>query len=68
MEIPVIRDRQRGLLELERPRDQVIDAVRAIEEGVLRVAVEMDEGHLRKNSDRDPRASKADDSATTAWK
>jgi len=54
VEIPVIGDRQRRLLQLERPGDQVIDAVGAIEEGVFRVAVEMDEGHLRKNSDPDP--------------
>ena len=50
----MIGDRQRGLLELERPRDQVIDPVGAIEEGVFRVAVEMDEGHYRNNSDRSP--------------
>jgi hypothetical protein len=56
----VIRDRQRRLLELERAGDQVVDAVRTIEEGVLRVAVEMDEGHLGKNSDRDPVLSKSD--------
>ena len=64
----MIGDRQRGLLELERPRDQVIDAVRAIEKGVLRVAVQMDEGHLRKNSDRDPVRQKDRDSVDTAWK
>jgi hypothetical protein len=63
VEIPVIRDRQRRLLELERPGDQVIDAVRAIEKGVLRVAVQMDEGHLRKNSDRDPVRQKVE----TRW-
>ena len=59
----MIRDRQRGLLELERPGDQVIDAVRAVEKGVLRVAVQMDEGHLRKNSDRDPVRQKVE----TRW-
>jgi hypothetical protein len=56
----VIRDRQCGLLELERSGDQIVDAIRAIEEGILRVAVEMDEGHLRKNSDRDPVLSKCE--------
>jgi hypothetical protein len=55
MKIPVICDRQRRLLELERPGNQIIDAVGAIEEGILRVAVEMNEGHLGKDSDRDPR-------------
>ena len=58
----MIRDGERRLLEFERPGDQVIDTVRAIEEGVLRVAVQMDEGHLRKNSDPDPsRQRLADD-------
>ena len=42
---PVVRERERRLLELLGARDQVADAVRAVEEGVLRVAVEMDEGH-----------------------
>jgi hypothetical protein len=58
VQIPVVRDRQRRLLELERAGDQIVDAVRAIEEGLLRVAVQMDEGHLEKNSDRDPVLSK----------
>ena len=42
------------LLELQRPCTQVIDTVGAVEEGILRVAVQMDEGHLRTNSDPDP--------------
>ena len=64
----MIGDRERGLLELERPRDQVIDPVGAVEKGVLGVAVEMDEGHLRKNSDRDPLTSKDGRLAGEAWK
>src|SRR5471032_1440114 len=54
MQIPMIGDRQRRLLEFERPVDQVIDAIRAVEEGVLRMAVEMDERHYGKDSDRAP--------------
>ena len=46
MEIAVIRNRERRLLEFERAGDQIVDSVRSVEEGVLRVAVEMDEGHL----------------------
>ena len=64
----MVGDRERGLLELERPRDQVVDPVGAVEEGVLGVAVEMDEGHLRKHSDRDPVRQKVDDSADMTWK
>jgi hypothetical protein len=62
VKIPVIRDRERRLFQLQSPCDQVFDAVGAIEEGILRVAVEMDEGHLRNNSDRDPsRQRRTDD-------
>jgi hypothetical protein len=42
VEIPVIRDRQRRLLELERSGNQIVDAVGAIEERVLLVEVELD--------------------------
>src|SRR5688572_29620914 len=52
VQIAVVRDRQRGLLELLRLGDQVIDSVGAVEEGVLRVTVEMDEGHTGKNTPR----------------
>ncbi len=48
VEVTVIGDRQRGLLELLGPADQVIDSVGAVEEGKLRVAVQMDEGHHEK--------------------
>jgi len=37
---------QRRLLELERTCDQVLDAICAIEKGIFRVTVEMNEGHL----------------------
>ncbi len=43
--VTVIRNRERWLLELQSPLDQVIDPVGAVEEGVLRVAVEVDEAH-----------------------
>ena len=41
----MVGERQGGLLEFLRARYQVIDAVRAVEERVLGVAVEVDEGH-----------------------
>ncbi len=43
--VTVICDRERGLLELQSPLDQVIDPVGAVEEGILRMTVEMDESH-----------------------
>jgi len=46
VEVSVVGDGQGGLLELLRPRYQVINAICAVEERVLRVAVEMNEGHL----------------------
>ena len=45
VEIPVIRDCERRLLELERPTDEVVDPVRAVEEGVFGMTMEMNEGH-----------------------
>jgi len=44
--VPVIRDSEGWLLEFERPRDQVVNAICAVEKGVFRVAVKMNEGHL----------------------
>ena len=41
----MIGDRQRGLLELLGAADQVIYAVGAVEEGVLGVAVQVNEAH-----------------------
>ncbi len=41
----MVRDRERGLLELEGSGDQVIDPVGAVEERVLGMAVKVDEGH-----------------------
>jgi hypothetical protein len=40
------------LLELLGPSDQVFDPVRAIEEGVLGMAMEVYEGHREEDSDR----------------
>jgi hypothetical protein len=48
----VIGNRQRGLLELLGPPDQVFDPVRAIEEGVFGMAMEVYEGHREEDSDR----------------
>ena len=45
MHVAVIGDGECGLLELERTSDQVIDPICAVEEGVLGVAVKMNEGH-----------------------
>ena len=45
VQVTVIRDGEGGLLELQRPRDQVVNAICAVEKGVFRVAVEMNEGH-----------------------
>lgn len=46
VKVTVIRNGEGRLLELQRLRDQVIDAVCAVEEGVFGVAVEVDEGHM----------------------
>ncbi len=48
VEVTVIGDRHRGLLELLGPANQVIDSVGAVEEGELGVAVQVDEGHCEK--------------------
>ena len=52
VEVTVIGDRQRRLLELLRPADQVVDPVGAVEEGVFGVAVEVNEGHHAEDSGR----------------
>src|SRR5678815_800861 len=50
VKISMIGYRQPGLLELLRPPDQVVDPVRAVEERVLRVAMQMNERHLGQDS------------------
>ena len=50
MQIAVVGDRQRGLFELLGAANQVVYAIGAVEEGVLGVTVEMDEGHAKKDS------------------
>ncbi len=50
VQIPVVGNSQRRLLELLRASDEVADPVRAVEERILRVAMEMDEGHLDEDS------------------
>jgi hypothetical protein len=49
VKIPVVSNRQRRLFELEGASDQVTDAVRPIQEGVLAVAVQVDEAHRGRN-------------------
>src|SRR5688572_23864888 len=53
VQIAVVRDGQCGLLQLLRAPNQVVDPVGSIEEGVLRVTVEMDEGHPNQDSGGD---------------
>jgi len=43
--VSVIRNGERWLFELKRASDEILDAIGAIEQGVFRVAVQMDEGH-----------------------
>jgi predicted aminopeptidase len=52
VQIAVVGDRQRGLLELLGAANQVVYAIGAVEEGVLRVTVEMDERHAEKATPR----------------
>jgi hypothetical protein len=53
MKVTVIGDGEGGLFELERPIDEVIDSVRAVEKGVFGVAVEVNEGHMIRICDAD---------------
>lgn len=46
MQVSMIGDGERGLLELEGAPDQIIDAVSAIQQGIFGVTMEMNEGHL----------------------
>jgi hypothetical protein len=59
VEVAVVGDGERRLLELLRAANQIINPVRSIEERVLGVAMEMDEGHLEEVSRRRQRLSKA---------
>lgn len=45
MEIAVVGDRKCGLLELECSPDEMIYSIGAIEQGILGMAVQMNEGH-----------------------
>jgi hypothetical protein len=44
--VAMIGDCEGRHFELERPFDQVIDSICAVEEGIFGVTVEMDEGHI----------------------
>jgi hypothetical protein len=46
MEVTVIGDGEGGLLKFERLTDEILDSVGAVEEGVFRVAVKVNEGHV----------------------
>lgn len=41
----MIRYGQRGLLKFKRSGNQILDAIGAVEQGIFRVAVQMNEGH-----------------------
>lgn len=43
--VPVVRDSQSGLLKFECPGNQVVDTVRAIQERVLGMAMQVNKGH-----------------------
>jgi hypothetical protein len=45
MHVAMVGDGQSGLLEFESPPDQLIDSIGAVEERILGVTVEMNEGH-----------------------
>ena len=46
VKVTVIGYRECRLFELQRSRDEIIDAVCAVEKGVFGMAVEVDEGHM----------------------
>src|SRR5690606_28647288 len=46
----MVRQRERGLLQLLRPRDQVSKAIRTVQERAFRVAVKMTERHSLQGS------------------
>ena len=46
VKVTVIGYRERWLFELQRSRDEIIDAVCAVEKGVFGVAVQVNEGHV----------------------
>jgi hypothetical protein len=52
VQITVIGNCQGGLLVLLCPSDQIVDPVRAVEERVFGMAVEVYEGHRDEDSDR----------------
>ena len=46
VKVTVISYCEGGLFELQRPTDEIIDPVCAVEKGVFGVAVEVNEGHM----------------------
>ena len=50
--VPVVGDRQSGLLELLRAPNQVVDSIGTVEERVLGMAMQMNEGHPAKDNGR----------------
>jgi hypothetical protein len=51
VQVTVVGDRQGGLLEIKGAPDEIFDPVRAVEQGILRMAVEVYEGHREEDSD-----------------
>ena len=49
VEVTVVSDRKRWLLELERALYQVIDPVRSVQQRILGVTMQMNEGHRTGN-------------------
>ena len=45
--VSMVRDRQRGLFQLLCAADQVVDAVRSVEQRILGMAMQMNEAHGR---------------------
>ena len=46
VKVTVVGNGEGGLFEFERPFDQVIDSIGAVEEGVFGVAMKVNEGHV----------------------
>src|SRR5688500_9817139 len=52
VQVPVVSDREGGLLQLLRTPNQVVYPVGSVQQGVFRVTVEMNEGHETQDTSR----------------